>query len=219
MMIALVAVLTITGVFHGTAGGVLLALGMGAFGAIIWRSDGIAWLDIASWTVPLSIWVSLRGSPFPMFHSSSRAWSRRHGSQPLSSGCRPFVGGTAGSRKGFPWGSGGRSVAQLYGLDLAIGRALNQDHRDADTSRLRRRCEEPRSEAQALTTDEPGASQARTLLLVYLEALHPSREPVESAQPAFDALDRQIQGFRDALKIASSIPPQTRKRAGDIGGE
>jgi hypothetical protein len=36
---------------------VLFAVGLGASGAIIWRADGIAWLDTASWTIPLSIWV------------------------------------------------------------------------------------------------------------------------------------------------------------------
>ena len=49
--------MAITGVLHGTAGGVLFAVALGACGAIIWRADGIAWLDTASWTVPLSIWV------------------------------------------------------------------------------------------------------------------------------------------------------------------
>lgn len=107
-----------------------------------------------------------------------------------------------------PLGSGGGSVGQLYRLDLAIGRALNQYKRDADTSRLHQRCEELRSEAQALTADEPGSSQARTLLLDYLESLQSvTADPWNQPQLAFDALNQQIQGFREALKSESNIPP------------
>jgi hypothetical protein len=57
LIMALLVVLAVSGSLHGTAGGVLFAGGLGAFGAIIWRGDGVAWLDTASWTVPLIVWV------------------------------------------------------------------------------------------------------------------------------------------------------------------
>jgi hypothetical protein len=97
LIIALLAVLAVMGILHGTAGGVLVAVGFGVFGAIIWRADGIAWLDTASWTVPLGIWVLVAWVSFSEVPYLVAASWRRHGSQPSSSGCRPSGGGTGGS--------------------------------------------------------------------------------------------------------------------------
>jgi hypothetical protein len=59
VIMALVVVLAIMGALHGTVGGVLVAVWFGVFGAIIWRADGIPWLDTASWTVPVVVWVAV----------------------------------------------------------------------------------------------------------------------------------------------------------------
>jgi hypothetical protein len=35
-----------------------LAVALGAFGALYWRTLGIPWGDIASWTIPLTLWMA-----------------------------------------------------------------------------------------------------------------------------------------------------------------
>jgi hypothetical protein len=35
-----------------------LVVSLGAFGALYWRTLGVPWGDIASWTVPLTIWMA-----------------------------------------------------------------------------------------------------------------------------------------------------------------
>jgi hypothetical protein len=48
-----------TGSIHGRAGGLLIGAAIASIGALIWRADAIAWRDIASWTVPLAVWVAV----------------------------------------------------------------------------------------------------------------------------------------------------------------
>ena len=59
LIIGVVVVLAMMGAIHGAIGGVLVAVWLGVFGAIIWRAEGIAWLDTASWTVPVVVWVAV----------------------------------------------------------------------------------------------------------------------------------------------------------------
>ena len=75
----LLTVGSLTGALHGTVGGALLATGVGAVGAVIWRSDAIPWVDIASWTVPLAVllliaWVFLADVPYLIAGLALAGW-------------------------------------------------------------------------------------------------------------------------------------------------
>jgi hypothetical protein len=79
VIMALFLVSAITGTLHGPIGGVLFAVWLGVCGAIIWRADGIAWLDIASWTVPLVVWAGVAwfifsDVPFLIAGVAAMAW-------------------------------------------------------------------------------------------------------------------------------------------------
>ena len=72
-------VLGLTGALHGVVGGTLVAAGFGTVGAIIWRADGVAWLDTASWTVPLFLlvavaWLTLPEVPYLIAGFLAAAW-------------------------------------------------------------------------------------------------------------------------------------------------
>jgi hypothetical protein len=206
LIIALLAVLTITGVLHGTAGGVLFAVGVGAFGAIIWRADGIAWLDTASWTVPLSIWmlvawVSFSEVPYLAAGLVAAAWlaSFIFWLPPVRWWYRWVL------RRDFPFRS--RGAAQLHDLHFAIGQALQQYSKDADASVLHLRSEELLSRTIALTIGDPGADATRALLVRYLESLRSiTADPWNMPPTAFESLNDQVQAFREALDRLSGAP-------------
>jgi len=207
-IVGLLAVGSITGAVHGAVGDALLAAAVGAFGAVIWRSDAIPWVDIASWTVPLAVlfliaWVFLADVPnliaglllagwlasFIFWLSPVRWWYR-------------WV-----LRKDLPYGNRSRRAPQLRELDIAIGQAIRRYDRDADASLLHRRSEELLSRTVALTLDDPGAIEARALLVLYLESLRSvTEDPWNQAPIAFDALNDRMQAFREALEKLGDAP-------------
>lgn len=79
LVMGLLLVLGLTGALHGVVGGTLVAAGFGTVGAIIWRADGVAWLDTASWTVPLFLlvavaWLTLPEVPYLIAGFLAAAW-------------------------------------------------------------------------------------------------------------------------------------------------
>ena len=79
LVMGLLLVLGFTGALHGVVGGTLVAAGFGTVGAIIWRADGVAWLDTASWTVPLFLlvavaWLTLPEVPYLIAGFLAAAW-------------------------------------------------------------------------------------------------------------------------------------------------
>jgi hypothetical protein len=48
-----------TGLLSGPVGGILFGGACGTAGALIWRADAIPWGDIASWTIPLAVWIAV----------------------------------------------------------------------------------------------------------------------------------------------------------------
>jgi hypothetical protein len=72
-------VVTLTGNLHGMLGGLAIGVAIATFGAVIWRSDAIPWVDIASWTVPLAAlfliaWVFLADVPYLIAGLLLAAW-------------------------------------------------------------------------------------------------------------------------------------------------
>lgn len=207
-IIALLAVLAITGVLHGPAGGMLFAVGLGASGAIIWRADGIAWLDTASWTVPLSVWVlaawvSFSEVPYLVAGAVATAWvaSFIFWLAPVRWWYRWVL------RKDFSFSHRSREAAQLHELHVAIGQALQQYSQDADAPLLHRRSGELLSRTVALAIDDRGADQTRALLVRYLESLKfITADPWSKPPTAFESLNDQLQAFRDALERLGGAP-------------
>jgi len=198
----LLAVGSLTGALHGAVGGALLAIGVGAAGAVIWRSDAIPWVDIASWTVPLATllliaWVFLTDVPYLIAGLSLAGWlaSSIFWLPPVRWWYRWVL------RKGLPYGNRSRRAPQLHELDPAIGQALRQYDRDDDASLLHRRSEELLSRAVALTLDDPGAAEARARLVRYLESLRSVTEDPWNQPPiVFEALNDRMKAFHEALE-------------------
>lgn len=201
-IVGLLAVGSLTGALHGAVGGILLAAGVGAFGAIIWRADAIPWRDIASWTIPLVAWMAvasfvLRSDvAYLVAGAAAIVWlvSFMFWLAPVRWWYRWVL------RKDLPYGNRSRGAAQLHELDHAIGQAFHQYDRDADASLLHQRSEELLSRSVALTMDDPGTNQARALLVLYLESLRSiTADPWNQPRAAFEALNEQMQAFREAL--------------------
>ena len=55
----------VTGFIQGPVGAVLMGAGFGSIGALIWRADEVPWRDIASWTIPLAVWVTVAWVALP----------------------------------------------------------------------------------------------------------------------------------------------------------
>jgi hypothetical protein len=202
-IIGLLAVGSLTGALHGAVGGALLAAALGAVGAVVWRADAIPWRDIASWTIPLVAWVAVAwfalgsealylfaGAVAIVWLASFMFWLA-----PVRWWYRWVL------RKDLPYGNRSRGAAQLHELDLAIGQAFQQYDRDADASVLHQRSERLLSRTVGLTIDDPGTSEARALLVLYLESLRSiTADPWNQPPTAFEALNDQMQAFREALE-------------------
>lgn len=202
-IVGLLSVGAITGALHGTVGGVLVAVGFGAVGALVWRADSLPWRDIASWTIPLTAWIAVAwfalssevaylaaGAVAIVWLASFIFWL-----VPVRWWYRWVL------RKGLPYGNRSRGAAQLHELDLAIGQALRQYGRDADASVLHQRSKELLSRAVALPADDPGTNEARALLVSYLGSLRSiTADPWAQPPTSFKALDDQIRAFREALR-------------------
>ena len=79
LVFAIVGALLITGVIDGRMAGLLFALSVAGFGAGVWWADGVAWLEIASWTAPLAglilvAWIAFDPIPYVITGLIVMAW-------------------------------------------------------------------------------------------------------------------------------------------------
>ena len=167
--------------------------------ALSWRIDGYRYRDIATWAIPLLALILVaqlvRGT---LVLGLGLLLILSVGALMFSSTVRERWL----SRVAPNWvANRDRVWNELLDLDIGIKAAAEQYDRDADQAGLHQRAEDLLERAGALSIDDRAISEARGLLVAYLESLSSlSAGSFDHPDRAFDALQAQLKLFHAALE-------------------